>query len=288
MIIVPNRGIRPLLALGLLVALAVPSWIALSMQRSESLQREQADDAARLVIAQRIAAEVDHSISAWRRATLLLASEPPVRSLFAAPTEVERQQGVERLSEATDVLGLASIQAQDVAGHAFLDVTRGQQANEESIVSESRGGAEARIRLRAMVTDGGGTVRGQLVAFASIEDIVDGIDMPESGTCSVNTLDGRTLLDAEGPRKGIVLDVVSSTRRDQPPEAGISAAAAGGRNVAFALVRSAPLLITIAGQPTRLSATPNLLLVDGALLALGLLGIFGVTGAGIGRGRLSP
>lgn len=266
--------IRLLLALGLLAALGVPSWIALSAQRSERLRREQTEDVARLLLAQRMAAETERSVRDLRQATVLLASDRQIRILFATPSEAERQLAGRRLAEAAGVLGVTSLQLHDGSGRAFLSVTGG--GADEAAASPD--GDAARIALHTPVTDDDGAVRGQLVASVPIDAMVEGIDMAGLGIGSVNMLDGRVLMDAEGPRKGIVLDVVSTQIPRHPlRDAGIGEAAAGQGNVAFALVPSVPLLVTIAARAPVPAPTNPLLLIDGALLAFGLLGVFGIT-----------
>jgi len=272
--------IRLLLAFGLLAALGVPSWIALSAQRSERQRRDQTEDSARLLLAQRIAAEAERSVRDLRQAVVLLASDSEIRRSFAAPGEVGRQLAGRRLAEAEGLLGAMSLQLQDASGHVFLSVTGNGGAAADDAAPPSSGDA-ARIALHAPVTDEDGTARGQLVAFVPIDGVVEGIDMAELGTCSVNLLDGRVLMDAEGTRKGIVLDVASTQVPHHPlREAGIGEAAPGQRNVAFALVPSVPLLVTIADRTPEPASTSNaLLLIDGALLAFGLLGVFGIADA---------
>jgi hypothetical protein len=268
--------IRLLLALGLLVALGVPSWIALSAQRSERGRREQTEDAARLLLAQRMAAETERSVRDLRRATVLLASDRQIRTLFATPSEAERQLAGRRLAEAAGVLGVTSLQLHDGSGRVFLSVTGGGSDVADEATASPDGDA-ARIALHAPVTDDDGAARGQLVASVPIDAVVEGIDMAELGTGSVNMLDGRILMDAEGPRKGIVLDVVSTQIPRHPlRDAGIGEAAPGQGNVAFALVPSVPLLVTIAARAPVPAPTNPLLLIDGALLAFGLLGVFGI------------
>lgn len=271
--------IRLLLALGLLAAIGVPSWIALSAQRAEHARREQAEDAARLLLAQRIAADAERSVRDLRQAAMLLASDRQIRASFATPGDAERQLAGRRLAEAAGVLRMTSLQLQDASGRVFLDVTRGGAAAADETTASPDGDA-ARIALHAPVTDEDGAPRGQLVAFVPIDAVVQGIDMAELGVCSVNLLDGRVLMDAEGPRKGIVLDVAATQLPRHPlREAGIGEAAPGQRNVAFALVPSVPLLVTITARAPEPAPTSPLLLVDGALLAFGLLGVFGVAHA---------
>jgi hypothetical protein len=268
--------IRLLLALGLLAALGVPSWIALSTQRAERQRREQSEEAARLLLAQRIAAGAERSVRDLRQATELLASDRQIRALFAAPGDAERQLAARRLAEAAGVLAPVSLQLQDASGRAFLSVTGGGADD----ATAPPGGDAARIALHAPVTGDDGAPRGQLVASVPVDAIVEGIDMAELGSCSVNLLDGRVLVDAEGPRKGIVLDVAAAQAPRHPlREAGIGEAAPGQRSVAFALVPSVPLLVTIAERTPEPAPANALLLIDGALLAFGLLGVFGIAAA---------
>lgn len=258
---------RRLLALGLLAAFGVPSWIALSAQRAERLRREQVEDTARLLLVQRIAADAERSLQDWRRAAALLASDPRIRAPFVAPSEAGRQSGSERLAEAADILGVKSIRAQDVSGRVFAGFDDGGGLDDPDSVEE------ASIALRAAVTDGGVT-RGQLVVFVPVSVVFGEIATSDLGSFSVNRLDGRAVLDAEGPRKGVVLDAALAPAASLR-EAGISPSAPGGRNVVFALVPSLPLLVSITGQAPQAETAPGtLLLLGGALLAFGALGAF--------------
>jgi C4-dicarboxylate-specific signal transduction histidine kinase len=98
-----------LLALGLLAASAGLCWSAFSALRAERLRHAQAEDGARLLLAQKIAADAQRALEDLRRAAELLASEASIRALLAAPTAAERQLGAERLAAAATRLGATSI-----------------------------------------------------------------------------------------------------------------------------------------------------------------------------------
>lgn len=80
---------------------------------------------------------------------------------------------------------------------------------------------------------------------------------------------------AEGARRGIVLHIESADAQRHPlREAGTMAVLPDDRTIAFAIVPSLPLLVTIAAAPAQ--STPGLQrlwLIDGAPFALGLLAI---------------
>lgn len=259
-----------LFALGLLAACGLPSWIALSAQRSERLRRERSEDTARLLLAQRIAADAERSVQALRRATALLASDSRLRALFAAPTEADRRSGSERLAEAAGLLGAKSIRVQDASGRAVAGF--GGEAGPDA---PEPGVDEASIALRATVTDGG-VARGQLIVLVPLAAVFGEAGTGDLGSFSANLLDGRVVLDAEGARKGLVIDAASvQALPSSLREAGISPSGPGGGNVAFALVPSLPLLVSITDRTPAAEAAPNaLLLVGGALLAFGVLGSF--------------
>lgn len=260
--------VRPLLlAFGLLAALSWPSWIAYSAQRAERQRREQVEDTARLLLVQRIAADAERSLQGWRRAAALLASDPRVRALFVASSEAGRPSGSERLAEAADLLGVTSIRVQDASGHAFAGFGGGPDGAESA--------EEASIAVHAAVTEGG-AARGQLVVLVPVAAVFGETATGDLGSFSVALLDGRVVLDEEGPRKGVVLDAASvQAIPSSLREAGISRSMPGGPNVAFALVPSLPLLVSIADQvPQAETASRTLLLVAGVLLAFGVLGSF--------------
>jgi hypothetical protein len=127
------------------------------------------------------------------------------------------------------------------------------------------------VALHVPIADHGG----ELVVAVPLTTIFDGIRTGSLGTCSVSASDGRVVLDEEGPRQDIVLDVFAG--REAPRElheAGLSTTQTG-RSFAFALVPSVPLLVSITDPAAHVEPLPRLpLLVGGAVLGLAMLGGF--------------
>lgn len=269
---IPRIWLLPSLALGLLAALGAAGWFTLSAQRAERLRREQVEDGARLLLVQRIAADADHAVRRARRAAERLASEAWVRASFAAPIAGERRSVSDRLVDAAGLIGAAAIRLRDPSGRVLVGTDDGE--GDPTAVGPRSLEEKAAIALHVPVTDQRGAIHGELVVLVPVDAVFDELPAGILGGPSVNAMDGRVVADSEGTRKGVVLDAVSTpATRQSLQEAGITRSAPGSRAVAFALVPSVPLLVSIAEQTPEAGTAGNAAPpIVGALLVFAGLG----------------
>lgn len=253
-----------LYALGLLAACAGLCGSALSALRAERLRHAQAEDGARLLLAQKIAADAQRALQDLRRAAELLASDASIRALLGAPTAAERRLGAERLAAAAARLDATSVRVRDAGGRWLADA--GDAGNGPVAAAASPRHAAA-VAVHVALAEPGG----ELVVVVPLRAIFDDIETGGLGACSVSASDGRVVLDEEGARAGIVLDVAGGDVPHALREAGLSTTATG-RSFAFALVPSVPLLVCIEDPGAATAALPRApLLIGGAVLALSVL-----------------
>lgn len=270
-----NAVRRTIMAAYLCLAVGIPSLIGVAVVRQQAEHQRARAETARLLLAQALGAQVERGARTARAVLAMIATDPDVGSAFASASYGVLEQ---RLREGLHAGRFEALELRDDAGHPLFGVAAKEPAS----------AATARLRFHRTVRSGEHRL-GEMVAVVPVATLVDASAYsPGLGHVALTGIDGRILMDEEGSRSDVVIDVPEADLATLAPVESGTTSAGSASAVAFAVAGDLPVLVAVsAAEQEARWPWSDLVIVDALLLAVGWLVASNVIGEPPSAGRLA-